>query len=45
MIKVLIADDHPVVRRGLRGILDETSDILVGAEVNGLARRIGNAFP
>lgn len=33
MIKVLIADDHPVVRRGLRGILDETSDIIVGAEV------------
>lgn len=34
MIKVLIADDHPVVRRGLRQILDETSDILVGAEVD-----------
>lgn len=33
MIKVLIADDHPVVRRGLRQILDETADILVGAEV------------
>lgn len=33
MIKVLIADDHPVVRRGLRQILEETSDILVGAEV------------
>jgi two-component system, NarL family, invasion response regulator UvrY len=33
MIKVLIADDHPVVRRGLRQILDETPDMLVGAEV------------
>jgi DNA-binding NarL/FixJ family response regulator len=32
VIKVLIADDHPVVRRGLRQILDETSDIMVGAE-------------
>ena len=32
MIKVLIADDHPVVRRGLRQILDETPDIMVGAE-------------
>lgn len=33
MIKVLIADDHPIVRRGVRQILDEASDILVGAEV------------
>ncbi len=32
MIKVLIADDHAVVRRGLRQILMETSDILVGGE-------------
>jgi two-component system, NarL family, invasion response regulator UvrY len=33
MIKVLIADDHPVVRRGLRQILEESADILVGGEV------------
>lgn len=32
MINVLIADDHAVVRRGLRQILAETSDIVVGAE-------------
>jgi two-component system invasion response regulator UvrY len=32
MIKVLIADDHAVVRRGLRQILSETEDILVGDE-------------
>lgn len=32
MIKVLVADDHAIVRRGLRQILAETSDILVGAE-------------
>lgn len=32
MIKVLIADDHAVVRRGLREILSETSDVLVGGE-------------
>jgi DNA-binding NarL/FixJ family response regulator len=32
MIKVLVADDHAVVRRGLRQILAETSDILVGGE-------------
>jgi two-component system invasion response regulator UvrY len=34
MIRVLIADDHTVVRRGLRQILAETSDILVGAEAS-----------
>ena len=32
MIKVLVADDHAVVRRGLREILAETGDILVGGE-------------
>ena len=32
MIKVLVADDHEVVRRGLRQILVETGDILVAAE-------------
>lgn len=32
MIKVLVADDHAVVRRGLRQILSETEDILVGGE-------------
>jgi two-component system, NarL family, invasion response regulator UvrY len=32
MIKVLVADDHAVVRRGLRQILSETPDILVAGE-------------
>jgi two-component system invasion response regulator UvrY len=32
VIKVLVADDHAIVRRGLRQILAETPDILVGAE-------------
>jgi two-component system invasion response regulator UvrY len=32
MIRVLVADDHAVVRRGLRQILAETQDILVGGE-------------
>ena len=32
MIKVLIADDHAVVRRGLRQILSEVPEILVGGE-------------
>lgn len=32
MIKVLVADDHVVVRRGLRQILAETPDIVVSGE-------------
>lgn len=32
MIRVLIADDHAVVRRGLKQILEETSDIVAGGE-------------
>jgi two-component system invasion response regulator UvrY len=32
MIKVLVADDHAVVRRGIRQILAETPDILVAGE-------------
>jgi two-component system invasion response regulator UvrY len=32
MIKVLVGDDHAVVRRGLRQILAETPDVLVGGE-------------
>lgn len=34
MIKVLICDDHPIVRRGLREMLSETGDILVGGEAD-----------
>jgi len=34
MIKVLVADDHAVVRRGLRQILSETADILVAGEAS-----------
>lgn len=32
MINVLIADDHPIVRQGLRQILSETSDMAVAGE-------------
>ncbi len=36
MIKVLIADDHPIVRQGLRQILAGTADMVVAGEaVNG----------
>lgn len=33
MIRVLIADDHAIVRRGLRQIVSETHDIVVADEV------------
>ena len=32
MIRILIADDHPIVRRGLKEILDEQPDMTVVAE-------------
>jgi DNA-binding NarL/FixJ family response regulator len=32
VIKVLVADDHAIVRRGLRQILADTEDIMVGGE-------------
>ena len=32
MIKVLIADDHAILRRGLKMILSETEDIVVADE-------------
>lgn len=34
MIRVLVADDHAIVRRGLRQILTETPDIVVGGEAS-----------
>ena len=33
MIRVLIADDHPIVRKGLRALLVEFDDIEFGGEV------------
>jgi YesN/AraC family two-component response regulator len=32
MVRVLIADDHPIVRQGIRHILDETADLRAVAE-------------
>ena len=37
MIKVLVADDHAIVRRGLRQILSETPDVVVGGEAENAA--------
>ncbi len=40
MIRVLVADDHAVVRRGLRQIIAETSDILVEGEASSAAETL-----
>ena len=32
MVRILIVDDHPVVRKGLREIIEETPDMVVTAE-------------
>lgn len=34
MIKVIIADDHPVVRAGMKQVLSESGDIMVAAETS-----------
>src|SRR5579884_4563092 len=34
MIRLLIADDHPLVRRGLRDLLADTPDIAITAEAS-----------
>ena len=41
MITVLIVDDHDIVREGLRQIVSETPDIVVGAEARTAAEAIG----
>jgi DNA-binding NarL/FixJ family response regulator len=39
MIRVLLADDHPVVRAGLRGMLAAEADIEVAGEAASGPRR------
>jgi len=34
MLRILIADDHPVVRRGLKQIVAETSDMVITGEAS-----------
>ena len=34
MLKIIIADDHPIVRAGLKQIMAEAADLMVAAEAN-----------
>ncbi|PRY46448.1 response regulator [Umezawaea tangerina] len=40
MIRVLLADDHPVVRQGLRGMLEAEDDLTVVGEVSSGAEAV-----
>jgi len=42
MIKVLIVDDHTIVREGLRQILEDTSDIVVTGEASSAQEVLNN---
>jgi two-component system invasion response regulator UvrY len=44
MIRVLIADDHPIVRKGLKQILSETDDIHVKHEADTCAEVLSKAL-
>jgi hypothetical protein len=38
MIRVLVADDHPIVRHGIRQFVADISDIVVADDVTAAAR-------
>lgn len=40
MIKILIADDHPIVRQGLRQVINETTDLVVTGEAGNAAEAL-----
>ncbi len=37
-IRIVLADDHPVVRRGIRSMLEKASDLVVVGEAGGGVR-------
>ena len=43
VIRVLIADDHPTLREGLRAILDTQDDLEVAAEAANGAEAVAKA--
>src|SRR4051812_40636228 len=43
MITVLLVDDHPVVRQGLRGMLEAEPDVTVAGEASGGAQGVALA--
>lgn len=42
MIKILIADDHPIVRRGLRELIEDEADMIVECEASSSDETINN---
>jgi DNA-binding NarL/FixJ family response regulator len=40
MINILIADDHPIVRQGLRQVINETADLVVTGEAGNAAEAL-----
>lgn len=42
-IRVLLADDHPVVRSGIRGLLEKAGDIVIAAEASSGAETLSQA--
>ncbi|MFZ2511884.1 MAG: response regulator transcription factor [Gordonia sp. (in: high G+C Gram-positive bacteria)] len=43
MIRILLVDDHPVVRAGLRALLDGQGDLCVVAEAEGMEQAVAAA--
>ena len=44
MIKILVADDHRVLREGLKRIIEQSRDMQVTAEAADGAEVLGQAF-
>jgi DNA-binding NarL/FixJ family response regulator len=41
MIRILIADDHAILRAGLKHLLSDTTDIVVAGEASTARRLVG----